>query len=92
MITFNTLEKADLNIIIEALNTAFSDYIIPLKLMKKTFKNKFKNDRINLSYPVGRFENEKLIDFILHGFDISERKKYYTMLTLELSLMKEDSN
>ncbi|WP_372757120.1 GNAT family N-acetyltransferase [Mariniflexile sp.] len=75
MITFKTLEKTDLNIILEALNTAFSDYIIPLEFTSETFKYKLTNDRINLNYSVGAFENGKLIAFILHGLEICHHKK-----------------
>ncbi|MBP0904060.1 GNAT family N-acetyltransferase [Mariniflexile gromovii] len=75
MITFKTLEKTDLNIILDALNTAFSDYIIPLEFTSETFKYKLTNDRINLNYSVGAFQNGKLIAFILHGSETYHHKK-----------------
>ncbi|MEN3324615.1 GNAT family N-acetyltransferase [Mariniflexile soesokkakense] len=77
MITFNTLERTDLNTILDTFNSAFSDYIIPLKFTNESFKNKLENDRINLNFSIGAFENGKLIAFILHGFDIIKGKKTF---------------
>lgn len=75
MITFQTLEKCSIEEILNVFNESFSDYIVPLSLTKENLEEKLQNDRIQLQLSVGAFENNRLIGFILHGFDIIENLK-----------------
>ena len=70
-----TLYNINTNELVEAFNQSFSDYIVPLKITKEQLENKIKSENIKLEYSVGAFENNKLIGFILHGFDIVEGNK-----------------
>lgn len=75
MITFQTLENTSIEEILNVFNESFSDYIVPLRLTAANLEEKIQNDRIQLELSVGAFEKEKLIGFILHGFDIIDNLK-----------------
>lgn len=75
MITFQTLENISTDKILEVFNLAFSDYIIPFSLTKEKLEAKVKSESIRLEFSVGAFENEQLIGFILHGFDVVDNLK-----------------
>ncbi|WP_299107245.1 GNAT family N-acetyltransferase [uncultured Tenacibaculum sp.] len=73
--TIKTLEGISSQEILEVFNHSFSDYFIPFKLTHEQLVDKMKADRSDLSLSVGAFENEKLVAFILHGFDTIDNKK-----------------
>lgn len=73
--TIKTFKNIDIEIILEAFNTSFSDYFIPFHLNLEQLKSKMKADKIHLDYSVGVFENKELIGFVLHGFDIVNNKR-----------------
>ena len=75
MITFQTLENISTDKILEVFNLAFSDYIIPFCLTKEQLEDKIKSESIRLEFSVGAFENNQLIGFILHGFDVVDNMK-----------------
>ncbi len=75
MMTIRTLEHIPVEIILEAFNLAFSDYIVPLRLTKEQFEDKIENDSIALRFSVGAFEDDQLIAFILHGYDVTDNLK-----------------
>ena len=56
--------------ILNAFNKSFSDYFVPFKLNEEQLASKMIADKTDLELSVGVFENQKLIAFILHGFDI----------------------
>src|SRR5258706_13798692 len=70
MTGFQTLENTNKIDLLEAFNRSFSDYIVPLSLTYDQFESKIQIDRIDLELSIGAFENNKLIGFILHGFDV----------------------
>ncbi len=70
-----TLHNININQLVEAFNQSFCDYIVPLKITKEQLENKIKSENIKLEFSVGAFENNKLIGFILHGFNIVEGNK-----------------
>ncbi len=55
--------------ILNAFNKSFSDYFVPFKLTQAQLTSKMIADKIDLELSIGAFENQKLIAFILHGFD-----------------------
>ena len=69
------LQGTTYNEILNVFNAAFSDYFVPFKLTEEQLVSKMKGDKIDLELSVGVFENQKLIGFILHGFDIINNQK-----------------
>ncbi len=70
-----TLVGVDKKSILKAFNHAFSDYFVSFKLTEEQLSAKMLADKIDLNLSVGVFDKEKLMAFILHGFDIIENKK-----------------
>ena len=75
MTTFHTLENISTEKILEVFNSAFSDYVVPFHLSKEQLENKIKNDSIQLKYSVGAFEDDQLVAFILHAYDVVDGRK-----------------
>ncbi|SEL49306.1 Ribosomal protein S18 acetylase RimI [Aquimarina amphilecti] len=69
-----TLEGINKKDILNVFNESFSDYFIPFRLTEEQLISKMLADKTDLSMSVGVFENENLIAFILHGFDIINNK------------------
>lgn len=65
----NTLDTISTTAILNVFNQSFSDYLIPFHLELEQLEIKLKSENINLSYSVGAFVNDKLVGFILHGYD-----------------------
>jgi ribosomal protein S18 acetylase RimI-like enzyme len=72
---FRTLEHTSVADITTAFNEAFSDYIIRLQLTEESLTSKMKSENIVLSYSAGAFEEDKLVGFILHGYDVINGEK-----------------
>lgn len=70
-----TLEGINKKDILNVFNESFSDYFIPFKLSKEQLTLKMLADKTDLNVSVGVFEDNNLIAFILHGFDIINNKK-----------------
>ncbi|WP_223551719.1 GNAT family N-acetyltransferase [Aestuariivivens sp. NBU2969] len=70
-----SLEGIDNKDILNVFNESFSDYFIPFKLTSKQLTSKMIADKTDLQLSVGVFENQKLIAFILHGFDTINNQK-----------------
>ena len=60
--------------ILNVFNNSFSDYFVPFKLTEEQLVSKMISDKTDLELSVGVFENQKLIAFILHGFDITNNQ------------------
>ena len=65
-----SLEGINNTDILNVFNKSFSDYFVPFKLTEDQLLSKMISDKTDLELSVGVFENQKLIAFILHGFDI----------------------
>ncbi|MDH7445965.1 GNAT family N-acetyltransferase [Aquimarina sp. 2201CG14-23] len=73
-----SLKGVDDEDILNVFNESFSDYFIPFKLSKEQLISKMKADKTDLELSVGVFEDQRLIAFILHGFDtINDQKIAY---------------
>jgi ribosomal protein S18 acetylase RimI-like enzyme len=72
---FKTLAQTSIADITTAFNEAFSDYVIRLQLTEEGLASKMKSENIVLSYSVGAFEEDKLVGFILHGYDVVNEEK-----------------
>lgn len=75
MTTLQTLENITTEKILEVFNLSFSDYVVPFCLTKDQLEDKIKSDSIKLEFSVGAFENDQLVAFILHGYDIVDDVK-----------------
>lgn len=72
------LDNCSVENITAAFNEAFTDYFIPLQLTSETMKAKMKAENILMRYSVGAFEDDRLVGFILHGYDkINEERTIY---------------
>jgi len=69
-----SLKEIDRKDILKVFNESFSDYFIPFKLTEEQLISKMKADKTDEELSVGVFENQKLIAFILHGFDIVDNQ------------------
>ena len=70
-----SLERINCKDILNVFNESFSDYFVPFKLTEEQLVSKMISDKIDLELSVGVFENQKLIAFILHGFDVINNQK-----------------
>jgi len=70
-----TLEGVGVEVILTALNLSFSDYFVPLQLSTEQLLSKMQSDKTDLGLSVGVFEDDTLIAFMLHGFDVIEHRK-----------------
>lgn len=75
MTTLQTLEHISTEKLLEVFNFSFSDYILPFQLTKEQLEDKIQSDSIELRFSVGAFENNQLIAFILHGYDVIDNLK-----------------
>ena len=75
MITIETLQNTTIDQLLEVFNLSFSDYVVPFVLTKAQLEDKIKSDSVNLELSVGAFQNNQLIAFMLHGFDLVDNLK-----------------
>lgn len=75
MATFQTLANISIEKLLAVFNWSFSDYVIPFRLTKEQLENKIKDEGIRLDFSAGAFENNQLIAFVLHGYDIIDNLK-----------------
>jgi len=75
MVTLQTLEDISMEALLAAFNYSFSDYIIPFCLTKEQLEEKIKHDGIKLEFSAGAFENNQLIAFLLHGYEVVDNLK-----------------
>lgn len=61
--------------ILEAFNSSFSNYIVPLQLNNEQLESKMRMEKTELDYSVGVFEKNQLMGFILHAVDQVNGKK-----------------
>jgi len=70
MTRLQTLENSSIEELLEAFNLSFSDYVVPFCLTKQQLEDKIKSDGIKLELSAGAFEDNQLIAFVLHGYDV----------------------
>ena len=75
MMRLQILENIPYEKLLEVFNLSFSDYIVPLCLTQEQLEDKIKTDSIKLEFSVGAFEDNQLIAFILHGYDMIDNLK-----------------
>ena len=75
MVTLQTLANCSTQVIADAFNTAFSDYLIPIALTPEQMQDKITAEDIDLHLSAGAFSNNKLVGFVLHGYRIIDGKK-----------------
>lgn len=65
MITFSTLRKVSIDNLLEVFNSAFSDYFVPMQLLKEQFQTKLNSDCFSPDFSVGAFSSGHLVGFLL---------------------------
>ena len=61
--------------ILEVFNNSFSDYFVPFHLTIAQLHSKLISEKIDFALSVGAFSNERLVGFMLHGFDVIDNKR-----------------
>jgi len=74
-ITIKTLENTSISKILDCFNKSFSDYEVPVQLVRAQLENKILSENILMHYSIGAFFDDNLIGFILHGYDIMKDKQ-----------------
>lgn len=75
MITLQTLENTSTEELLEAFTLSFSDYVVPFSLTREQLESKLKSDSIRLEFSAGAFEDNQLVAFVLHGYDVVDGVK-----------------
>lgn len=70
-----TLTGIDIQDILEAFNSSFTTYFVPLQFTEEQLLAKLKNNNVNLDISIGIFKEGKLIAFILNAEDILRGEK-----------------
>ncbi|WP_299704681.1 GNAT family N-acetyltransferase [uncultured Pontibacter sp.] len=65
--TFSFLREQDIPELHDTFHTAFSDYMVPIKLTREDFAMKIKREGIQLTFCVGAYFGQKLVGFVLTG-------------------------
>ena len=68
------LTKQDIPDLLNAINGAFADYIVPFQLNAEQLQFKMLSENIVPEWSIGVFEDKKMIAFIMHGVRIMEGK------------------
>ena len=68
------LTQQDIPDLLNVINGAFADYIVPYQLNTEQLKFKMASENILLEWSVGVFEAEKPVAFIMHGVRIADGK------------------
>lgn len=66
-IEIRDLSEVSISELVEAFNSAFSDYVIPLKLTEEALRFKLDSELIDMTYSVGAFDQGTLVSFMLTG-------------------------
>ncbi len=68
------LTKQDIPDLLNAINGAFADYIVPFQLNAEQLQFKMRSENIVPEWSIGVFKAEKLIAFIMHGVRTVNKK------------------
>lgn len=66
-IEIRNLSEVSISELVEAFNSAFSDYVIPLKLTEEALRFKLDSELIDMTYSIGAFDQGRLVSFMLTG-------------------------
>lgn len=75
MTTICTLENIKKEALLEVFNHSFSDYLIPLSITEEQLEKKIDAESIDLELSVGAFNEDKIVGFILHGYNLINNHK-----------------
>ncbi len=67
---FRSLQGVPVSTLAATFNRAFSDYVVPFQLTETQLQNKLISDGVRLDLSAGAFEQDELVGFILHGYDV----------------------
>lgn len=69
MFEFKTIEEISLSELTQTFNSAFSDYIVKLKLTESQMLQKLKSENIQLGLSYGAYKQNEIVGFILNAID-----------------------
>jgi GNAT superfamily N-acetyltransferase len=69
-ISISNLQHVPIEVITDAFNQAFSDYLVPVQLTEAQMQLKMQQEHIDLQWSVGAFDDGRLVGLILHGFRV----------------------
>lgn len=75
IMTFKTLQDTAIEGIATTFAESFSDYVVPFKISTEQLNDKIKSDSLKLKLSVGAFDENKLVGFILHGYNVINQQK-----------------
>lgn len=75
MIDIRNLQGVSIEELTEVFNLAFSDYFVKIHLTPEQLSTKLQAENVCLAYSVGAFNNDRLVGFILHGYEERDGKK-----------------
>jgi ribosomal protein S18 acetylase RimI-like enzyme len=67
---FRSLHDVPVSTLAATFNLAFSDYVVPFQLTETQLQNKLISDGVRPDLSAGAFEQDELVGFILHGYDV----------------------
>lgn len=67
---FRSLHDVPVSTLAATFNRAFSDYVVPFHLTETQLQNKLISDGVRPDLSAGAFEQDELVGFILHGYDV----------------------
>lgn len=70
-----TLKGVEIHHILEAFNSSFTNYFIPLQFTQEQLQTRLEKYNVDLDLSLGVFRDEQLLAFILHGVDIEDGKR-----------------
>lgn len=73
--TIRHLTDNDFEVLLQAINGAFADYIVPFQLNEEQLKFKMVSEDIVLEWSIGVFEENRLVAFMMHGVRTQDAKK-----------------
>lgn len=66
-VSIRSLSGVSLDVITNAFNQAFADYLVPMHITVAQLQLKMKQEQIDLEWSAGAFAGDELIGFVLHG-------------------------
>lgn len=70
-----TLKSTELKDLLQAFNSSFTNYFVPLKYNLEQLQSKIARENIDLDLSIGVFKDDLLVAFMLHGVDTVNGEK-----------------
>lgn len=74
MITFQSLENIEFEVLVKALHISFADYFVPMTAPASFWEKYWKINRVRYDLSFGIFDNDVLVAFMVNGIDYRNGK------------------